>query len=128
MKWAVVIVRTLLGLPFVVFGLNGFLQFIALPTPPEPASTFIGVLITSKYLYVVKVLEILGGTMLISGKFVPLGLVILTPIIVNILLYEIFLMGQPGLAAVLLGFAVFLIWAHRRYFLPLFVADAKIGG
>src|SRR5262249_20082568 len=71
MKWAVVGVRRFVGLVFVVFGLNGFFRFIDLPTPPEPAYSFIGLLIQSKYLYAVKVLEVVGGLMLLSGRLVP---------------------------------------------------------
>lgn len=130
MKWLAIVLRTLLGLVFVVFGLNMFLNFIPIPSMeqfPALVKNYMAVMVESKYLHVVKVLEIMGGLMLLTGRFVPLGLTILTPIIVNILLYEILLMGSPGLAVVLLLFAVILIWLYRSHFLPVFAMNAKIG-
>src|SRR5689334_12216930 len=98
MFWAVLMARLALGLPFLVFGLNYFLKLFAMPQPevPEPAMQFGRLLFTSGYMNAVKVLEVTGGALVVSGRLVPLGLVILTPVAVNILLYEIFLVGQAG--------------------------------
>ena len=68
------------------------------------------------YMDVVKVLELVGGVLVLSGRLVPLGLVILTPVAVNILFFEIFLLGQPGLGVVLTALCIFLIWAYRSHF------------
>ena len=84
MRMAIVIVRVLLGLIFVVFGLNGFFLFI---TPPEHTATggaFISMLVTTGFMYVEKSFEIIGGATLLSNNYVPLGLSILAPIVVNI--------------------------------------------
>ena len=107
MFWAVLLARVVLGLPFVVFSLNFFFHFMANPpgpSPESPAAQFTGAMIASGYFNVVKVLELVGGLLVISGRLVPLGLTILTPIAVNILLYEVFLVGQagPGVALVAL--------------------------
>jgi hypothetical protein len=130
MFWAVLGARVVLGLPFVVFSLNYFLHFMPNPPGPSPesaAAQFGGLLYASGYLTFVKVLELVGGLLVISGRLVPLGLVILTPIAVNILLYEIFLIGQagPGLALVVL--CVALIWAYRSHFAPVFAVRPRIG-
>ncbi|MDB5312937.1 MAG: uncharacterized protein JWO38_7139 [Gemmataceae bacterium] len=127
MKWPVIAVRTFVGLIFVVFGLNMFLRFIDLPLPPEPAYTFIGLLISSKYLYAVKALEIIGGVMLLSGRLVPLGVTMLTPIGVNILFYEVYLLNQPGPGHVLVPLLAFLVYGYRSHFAPVFAVNAKIG-
>jgi putative oxidoreductase len=112
------IARVLLGLIFVVFGLNAFLQFIPMGGMPTGlAGQFSMALFQSHYLWVVAGLQILGGLLMFANRFVPLGLVILGPIIVNILLYH-FLLSMAGvplaLVATVLWFIVF--YAYRRAF------------
>src|SRR5437870_2110435 len=97
MKIATIIARVLLGLVFVVFGSNIFLHFIPMPPPPPTlAGDFSKALFLSHYLHVVAVFQIVGGLILLIGRFVPLGLVLLTPVIVNIDLVHI-LMDPSGL-------------------------------
>ena len=117
MKYAILIARVLLGIVFVVFGSNAFLHFI--PTPPlqGQAGAFIGALIASGYIYVVAMLQIVGGLLLLIGRFVPLGLALLGPVIVNIMLYHICLdpSGLPVAIFVSL-LALFLLWVYRDRF------------
>src|SRR5438552_15810228 len=91
MKTLIIIARSLLGLLFVVFGLNAFLQFIPMPPPQGLAGDFSKALFVSHYFYVVAVLQIAGGALLLLGRFVALGLTLLGPVIGNILLFHIFL-------------------------------------
>lgn len=127
MKYAVHAVRILVGLAFVVFGLNYFLKFLPMPTPELPASAthFMNALVPTGYMSAVKAFEITGGLLLLSGFLVPLGLVLLTPVIVNIAFYDIFLMGAPGLGLFMLPMIVFLIWAYRPYFAAVFTIHAQ---
>jgi uncharacterized membrane protein YphA (DoxX/SURF4 family) len=129
MKWVVLVARVLLGLPFFVLGLDHFLHFMSMPTPelPENAKQFGGVLVTSGYMNVVKVLEVVGGALVLSGRMTPLGLVLLTPVAVNILLFELFLAKQPGPGAVFVALCIFLVWAYRSHFAPVFTTNARIG-
>ena len=129
MFWAVLVARVLVGLPFLVFGLQHFLHFLPMPTPdfPENAMKFITALGASGYMNVVKVLEIVGGALVLSGRLVPLGLVIVTPVAVNIALFDILLVGQPGLGVVLTGLCAFLVWAYRSHFAGVFAVKPKIG-
>jgi putative oxidoreductase len=129
MFWAVLAARLLVGLPFVVFGLNHFVPFLTMPIPelPEAAMKFGGVLNESGYIHVVKVLEVLGGALVLSGRLTPLGLVLVTPVAVNIALFDLLLVGQPGLGVVLTGLCFFLVWAYRSHFAGVFSTDAKIG-
>jgi putative oxidoreductase len=118
MKIANIIVRSLVGLIFVVFGSNMFLHFIPMPPPPEgPARDFMMALFVSHYLYVVGALQVVGGVLLLSGRWVPLGLAILAPVIVNILCFHI-LMAPAGLplAGIVTVLALFLLWHHRKHF------------
>src|SRR5208283_3116419 len=91
MKIITTIARILLGLVFTVFGLKAFFRFIPMSPPQGQAGAFMGALFTSHYLYAVKCFEIIGGLLLLSGRFVPLGLTLLGPVIVNILFYDFFL-------------------------------------
>lgn len=129
MFWVVLVVRVLVGLPFLVFGLNHFLNFMTMSGPelPEAAKTFAGVLMSTKYMDVVKVLEVVSGALILSGRLVPLGLVIATPVVVNIALFDVLLVGQPALGVVLTVLCAFLIWAYRSHFAPLFAVKPKIG-
>jgi len=118
MKIATIIARTLLGLIFVVFGLNMFLHFIPSPPPPEgPARDFIMALFASHYLYVIGALQVAGGVLLLLGRQVPLGLTLLGPVIVNILCFHL-LMAPAGLpmAIVVSLLALFLLWRYREHF------------
>lgn len=122
MKYAIIIVRVLLGLMFAVFGSNAFLHFIPMPEMQGPAGAFIGALVGSGYLYAIAALQVLGGLLLlVGGRFVPLGLTLLGPVIVNIVLYHIFL-DRSGLlmACVVSILAFFLLWAYRDRFPAIF--------
>jgi uncharacterized membrane protein YphA (DoxX/SURF4 family) len=117
MKIIALIARSLLGLIFVVFGLNAFLHFIPMPPPQGLAGDFMKALFMSHYFYVVAVLEVAGGALCLIGRFVPLGLTLLGPVIVNILLFHAFLepAGLP-LAALVGVLALLLLWANRAAF------------
>src|SRR5918999_909002 len=123
MKIATLIARLLLGLIFLVFGLNGFLNFLSMgPMPTGLAGQFIGALAQSHYLLVVAGLQLVGGVLLLVNRFVPLALVLLGPVIVNILLYHLFL-NPTGIAMALLVTILWFIvfYWHRQYFSGIFV-------
>src|SRR5207253_6687849 len=123
MKIVTLIARILLGLVFLVFGLNGFLNFLNTgPAPTGLAGQFLGALILSHYFWVVAALQVAGGALLLVNRFVPLGLVLLGPVIVNILLYHLFLnlMGI-GLAIVVAILWLIVFYGHRQYFSGIFV-------
>ena len=115
------IVRILLGLLFLVFGLNGFLHFIPMPEPTPEAGAFFSALIkTGYFLPVLKVLEIVSGILLLSGFFVPLALTILAPIVVHIFLFHIFLdISGIGLAVTVLIMEIYLVFVYKNNFIYL---------
>jgi putative oxidoreductase len=121
MKYAIIIARVLLGLVFVVFGSNAFLHFIPMPPMQGQAGAFIGALINSGYIYPIAMLQVIGGLLLLIGRFIPLGLTLLGPVIVNIMLYHIFLdpSGLP-MACVISILALFLLWIYRFRFPAIF--------
>ena len=122
MKYMIVVSRILLGLVFAVFGSNAFLHFIAVPPMTGDAGAFMGALFHSGYIFAIAALQVIGGLCLLAGsRFVALGLTILGPIIVNVLLYHIFLdrSGMP-IAIVISALALFLLWVYRYKFPALF--------
>ena len=125
MKIAALIARILLGLLFLVFGLNGFLHFIPMPPPSGNAGTFFMVIYTTHFIALTFALEAIGGLLLLVGRFVPLGLVLLAPILVNILTFH-FSMAPAGLPLAIVATILWLIVfaAYRKYFMSLFVARA----
>ena len=118
------IIGTLLGLAFIAFGIMFFMK-IEMPPPPEgsPAALFMGAMVPTGYLSFVKVLEILGGLLLIIPTLRAFGLLIIGPILINILAFHIFIMKgatllDPALILICL-FAAYLLWTERRGFLGL---------
>lgn len=118
MKIATIIVRSLLGLAFVVFGVFPFLTFLPQPPPPPGlAGDFIKVFIASHYAQVIGAMQFLSGLMLLTGKFAPLGLTILGAIVFNILAFHILMEPAglgPGIVVTLLW--AFLVWRYRAAF------------
>ena len=106
MKIVSLISRYLLGLVFAVFGLNGFLHFLPMSPMPGPAGAFMGALAATPYISVIMACQLIGGLLLLTGQFVPLGLAILAPIVFNILLFHLFL-APAGLPLALL---VVILW------------------
>jgi putative oxidoreductase len=123
MKYAIIIVRILLGLVFTVFGANAFLHFMGpIPEMPGDAGAFMGALMHSGYVYVIAALQILGGLcLLIGSRLTAPGLMLLGPIIVNILLFHIFLQPQGlVMGIVICVLALFLLWVYRYKFPAIF--------
>src|ERR1700677_5064384 len=123
MKIVALIARILLGLVFLIFGLNGFLQFIPMKRfPTGLAGEFLTVLIQSHYVLFVSAIEIAGGALLLVNRYVPLGLTLLGPVIVNIFLFHLLMerSGLPGaiVIAILWGLIAF---RQRQHFSGLFV-------
>jgi len=117
MKILEIIARILLGLVFVVFGSNAFLHFIKAPPMSGPAGDFINAMMSSGYVYVVGGCQVAGGLILLIGRYLPLGLTLLGPVIVNILCYHIFLSHEGWqVAAAVAVLALFLLWRHRTNF------------
>ncbi len=126
MKIVTLIARILLGLVFLVFGLNGFLNFLNTgPAPTGLAGQFLGALILSHYYWVVAALQIAGGLLLLVNRFVPLALVLLGPVIVNIICFHVFMnpSGAPP-AAVVTVLWLIVFYRNRQHFSGIFVQRA----
>jgi uncharacterized membrane protein YphA (DoxX/SURF4 family) len=127
MKIAILIARILLGLVFFAAGLFGILKLGKMSGMPDDAMTFMALMVTHNYATFVAVLMLIGGLLLLVGRFVPLGLVFLGPILVNILFFHI-MFHVPGIitGVVCAVLEVFLIWAYRSSFRGLFLASPEL--
>lgn len=123
MKTISTISRYLLGIIFAVFGLNGFLHFIPTPPPAGVGGQFMGALFVSGELYVIMGLQLIAGVLLLTNRFVPLALSLLAPVIVNILLFHIF-MDRAGLPVAGVVAALWFVGFHgvRGAFAGIFAA------
>lgn len=122
MKIAVIIIRTLVGLMFLMASITYFLN---VAPPPEDLSgntkIFFDGLTASHYILpVAKVFELLCGLAFLSGRFVALAVVLIFPIVLNILLINaIHLPSGLPIAIPLFVGVLFLAYANREKYLPL---------
>src|ERR1700724_1302483 len=96
MRTVSAIARYLAGVVFLVFGLNGFMNFIPLPPPGGTAGQFMAALYASHYLWVIFALQVIAAVHLLVNRYVPLAMAVLAPVIVNILSFHA-LMAPSGL-------------------------------
>ena len=123
------ITRVLLGLMFLVFGLNGFLNFMPVPKdlPPDVITVSTG-LMNGGYMAVVSATEIIVALLLLTNRLVPLALALLAPIVVGIITFHIAIAPAtivPGI--VVLVMELYLAWAYRGAFRPMLRAKVSPG-
>jgi len=122
--------RYVQGAAFLLFGLNGFLQFLPAPPMPDAAAAFGGALFATGYMFpLIKGTEVLTAVLLLSNRFVPLALALIAPIVVNIVAFHAFL-APAGMALPLLLLAteLFLAWSYRGVFAPMLKARVQPDG
>lgn len=123
------IVRVLLGLMFLVFGLNGFLNFMPVPKdlPPDVITVSTG-LMKGGYMAVVSATEIVVALLLLTNRFVPLALALLAPIVVGIITFHLAIAPAtivPGIVVLIME--SYLAWAYRGAFRPMLRAKVSPG-
>ena len=115
---------------FLVFGLNGFLNFMPQPKDmPQEIITVMGALMKAGYMTVVSGAEVLIAALLLTNRFVPLALTLLAPIIVGILTFHIFMAPAtivPGIVVTVME--LYLAWAYRGAIRPMLQAKTTPGG
>jgi putative oxidoreductase len=111
------VLRILLGLFVIVFGLNKFLNFIPMEAPTGDAGAYFGALMSSKTLMLVAIVEIVAGLALIFNKYGALLALILMSVSVNAFLFHAVLdPGAIGGAVVLLLLNIAVLYGYKdRY-------------
>jgi uncharacterized membrane protein YphA (DoxX/SURF4 family) len=121
-------IRILMGLSFLVFGLNLFLNFIPPPTKPLPEGAVAFAMALMKTGYMMPLIgstQVIVGALLLTNRFVPLALALIAPFLVNSVAFHFFL--EPSgfvMAAIFSTFELYLAWAYRKAFQPMLVARA----
>ncbi len=118
MEKAKLIIRILLGLMLVIFGLNKFLQFMPLPPLPKAAAEFMGALIKSGYIMViVAIVEIITGLLLLLNKYQSLALIVIFPVLLNAFLFHLFLdIAGIGGAVIAITMNIFLLIQNKEVY------------
>jgi putative oxidoreductase len=121
-------VRIILGLIFFVFGLNGFFKFLPMPEMNAEMMGYMGALFQTGYFFpVLKVTEIACGALLLSNFFVPLALIVISPVVLHIFLAHVFI-DQGGLimGSAILVMHLFLMCKYWTFFKGCLVKKAKL--
>jgi uncharacterized membrane protein YphA (DoxX/SURF4 family) len=122
MKRAIQILRYLFALFFIISGLGYFMDFMPLPKMTGMAQQLVGAMVGSGYLMIlVKLTEIAGGLLLLCNLLAPLALAVLAPVMLNILLFNLFLNPSTvPFSAVLLVIYLGLVWNYRARLMLVF--------
>jgi putative oxidoreductase len=129
MKYAILAARLLMGIIFLVFGANHIVPFLHMPAIPGDAGVFATILFTHKYFAVIGLIEVIGGLLLLVGRFVPFALTILGPVIVNIFLFTALIAaGNLVLPVLMVVLEIFLIFAYRLSFAGIFSPGPEVIG
>ena len=121
MKTALKIITALFGLFWLIFGLNNFLHFFSIPKPSQAGADFMHALENTGYvLPLIYGAQIVAGLLLLARRFVPLALLVLTPLVANILLYDLFLNPSGLVIGFVIGaLYVAVLFDHKHKFIPL---------
>jgi len=127
-RYATVVTRVLIGLLYTTTGLNGFLNFMPAPDPSTMAEAgvkFSTALYETGYmLELTSATQLVAGILLIIGRYVPLALALLAPVVVNIFLFHVFLEPSGTVTAIIVVAAeIGLAWAYRDKFRPMLRAS-----
>ncbi|RLD77441.1 MAG: DoxX family protein [Bacteroidetes bacterium] len=118
-------VSLLFGLMMINSGFNKFFNYMPMPEVPEAAGQFMYAIIQSGWLFtLVAIVEIIGGALFICTKTRALGAIVLLPIIVGILLFNI-VMAPAGviLAVILFAINIWVIIENYDKYLPMVLAN-----
>jgi putative oxidoreductase len=127
MKIVSTIARILLGIMFVVMGINGFLLFMPPPPVlPELMTQFSTAMFASHYMWMTSGVQVICGVLLLFNRYMLLTIVVLAAVLVNIITLHITMypQGLPmAFVAVILWFLA--AWPLRAQFAPLFAAKVS---
>ncbi len=121
MKTAETIITYVFGLIYLVFALNFFFGFIPMPDLEGRALEFMMAVGGSGFMVSVKILEIVVALMLLLNIKRPLAWLLILPVSVNIMMYDVFLMGTvtpPAALVFILNW--FMVYRMRENYSCLF--------
>lgn len=117
MKIVAIIARVLLGLMFLVFGLNAFFGFIPAPKLEGVSGQFLGALFVSHYVWLLGATQVVSGALFLIGRYVPLAIALSGPVVVNIIAYHVTMDYRNAQLAILATICwIILFWWYRASF------------
>jgi len=119
MKYLSLMANLLVGLTYTIFGLNGFFHFIQLPEMNADAGAFVGVLMSTGFFSVIKVMQIVIGLCILIGYQRPLMHVLIAPITLSIVLFELLISKQPGVGLLLAMLSSYMFFVYRERYFPI---------
>lgn len=128
MKIVSTIARYVLGLTFVVMGLNGFLHFMPSPTfPPGYLMDFFTAISGSGFYVLIFGVQFVCGILLLIDQYVPFAIVVLGAVLVNILAFHA-TMNPQGFPMALLALIFWFLtaWPIRAQFACIFARKVSV--
>jgi putative oxidoreductase len=128
MKITMIIMRSLMGLLFLMSSVGFFLNLFPQPVLEGNILTFNKGIEASGYLMaLIKATELIVALAFLSGRFVRLATVIIFPVVVNIFMVSLMLApaGLPVAIFLLVG-NLFLAFCYRKSYAPLLVAHSNV--
>lgn len=114
------VVQTLFGAILAIKGFDGFINFLPQAESTAVGAGFIQAMQDTGYLYfLVKGTEVLCGSLLVMNIFVPLTLIVLAPVVINIVLFEVFLnftFVSMLLPMLVVACELYLFWHYKNLF------------
>ena len=129
MKTTVLISRVLLGVIYLIFGLDYFFKFIPYqPLHPGVTGAFVAGLKGVGYFYpMIKSIQIICGLSLMFNRYAPFSAVVLFPISLNVLLFHTILVPSGWLMGVTLMVPnVLLGFGYWKYYKAMFTMKAEV--
>jgi putative oxidoreductase len=125
LKIAAIIARILLGLMFLVFGLNPFLKFLPMPPLEGVWGQFLGALVVSHYVWFVGAVQIISGALFLIGWYIPLAIALSGPVVANIIVYHLTMQHSGAQPAAMTTICWVILFRHyRASFAPLWMQKA----
>ena len=122
------ITRIILGLAFIFYGVTKFFPVGSVQLP-APAMEFLGAMVSAGYFIpFVGIAELLVGIMLVFNFWVPFAMIILSPVMLNVILFNIFLAPSAfGMIMLLVlvalqAYIMYYTWSHYK---PLFAKKIR---
>lgn len=110
--------RILFGAAYLFFGANFYLHLVDMGAARNPP--FVALMADSGYFHLVKGTQVLGGALLLANRYVAIGLILLSAVTLNIVVFYLAMYrAEYEIATVFAAVNVVLLWAYRREFLPL---------
>jgi len=125
MKHLNTILSVILALPFVLFGPSHFFHYMPEPQMEGDPAVFGGLLVNSGYMTLIKIFEIVLGVMIMFNLQRPLALLLMAPIVLNILFFELFIAHMPGIGIILTILNAVLIYRYRKNYMSIVQKDVN---